>query len=152
MKCTVCGAPMKYKGGENKEDFGCSDRKHCPCSEIGYYPHMGVRENWWFATQYHLPFKFDDKWYAATGPRHETIYSNGCWINTRGIIGYGERTIFQTISPYKYKWLTKPGITHMESKQEYLFSIPYIALPVNDDFLGEFNKLKSKFEKYILLK
>jgi hypothetical protein len=125
---------MKYKGGENKEDFGCSDPKNCPCwSEIGYLPHVGVRENWWFATQYHLPFKFNDDWIAASG------------------ITYG-RTDFHKITSYVYTWITQPNRKNMTSEQKYLFSMPYMALPVNDDFSAEFNKLKSKFEKYILLK
>ena len=120
MKCTACGAPMKYVEGENLEDFGCSNPNYCQIriDRINYFPHLGVRNNWWFATQYHLPFYYNNQWICVEGPKN---------------IDNKEYTVFGYIEPCVR-----------------ILRLPYFALPANNDFEREFNILKKRFENLMV--
>ena len=146
MKCTACGSLMISTGGENKEDFGCSNCPDCPCwSEIHYHSHLGVRDNWWFCTQYHLPFKYNNQWYCVVGPKYS--YETKSIYHTKWN-GAKEFSIFKKlVFPF-----SKMGpLNVILNKDIDLFSIPYMALPANDDFEREFNILKEKFKKLFIL-
>jgi hypothetical protein len=145
MKCTACFWPLCYDGGENKNDYSCSNPnklEHCPAwTEAHFYPWMSVRDNWWFAAAYALPFKWNNKWYCIRGPQ---ISSFG------GLIGYGNETTFlQELTP---KMSRSYNYVYETSSHNTILQIPYRALPVNDDFMGEFNKLVDQImNKYLLL-
>lgn len=143
MKCLACGWPIRYIGGENKEDYTCSNpdkRKNCPCwSEIGYYPFMYVRENWWFARQYLLPFKKDDKWYCIRGP--ELVFNKEFALTNK--------TFLQELQPTMKR--NNRVWTFCEAKT--ILEIPYRALPVNEDFTEQVDILLDRlFNKLLLLK
>jgi hypothetical protein len=150
MKCPGCGSPIKYSGGENKNDYSCSTPKTCPCwTDIGYYPHISVRENWWFNFAYNLPFKHKNSWYCVQGPVVEE-YSYECNENGDLIdVGYQQEnlTVFSKLERHYDYFLPDDTIISTQ-----ILTIPYMALPVNDDFTGEFNKLinHKDFQKYLL--
>lgn len=141
MKCTACDSPIRYKGGENKKDHGCNSMT-CPARvEAVYFGNVSVREGWWFAESYHLPFKCGAQWFAVVGPNSfyipsntttlqkiNTLYRYGILDWNRGNPIYGDR---------------------LECSQEAVWSIPYMALPVNEDFNREFTKLVNKFDRYL---
>ena len=154
MKCTGCNSPMKYSGGENKNDFSCSAPATCPCwNDIGYYPHVSVRENWWFSFSYNLPFKHNDSWYCVQGPIVEE-YSYECNENGDLIdIGYQQEnlTVFSRLEQHNNYGFLSLGYPK-DTVSTPILTIPYMALPVNNDFTGEFNKLinHKDFKKYLL--
>lgn len=125
MKCPVCLAPMAYRGGENKKDFGCTNTEYCSSrSEIHYYPHLSVRPDWYFCEAYHLPFKSGNKWFALIGPE-------GDWDSKNR--QFKEKTILQEIIPSNNVFLS--------CTQVNLISINYMALPANDDMYDQFKIL-----------
>lgn len=160
MKCPGCHHPLRYKGGANKRDFGCSNPnrlKECPCwVEAHYYPHMSVLDDWWFGEKYALPFKVHNQWYCIEGPRIETKWAEEppdslaeqLWPgSTKRYIATERVSYFKRINI-----IQKPGLINWnngnpiwgqvsDSTQTYIVSIPYMALPVNEDFWGEFQKL-----------
>lgn len=124
MKCPVCRASMVYKGGENQKDFGCSNRMNCSSrSEAHYYPHLSVRPDWYFCEAYHLPFKSGNEWFCVIGPEYDYNISDG----------FKARTVLQKIVP--------SISSYNPCSQTTLLSIPYMALPANDDMLEQFNIL-----------
>lgn len=138
--CPSCNSPFEYAGGENKEDFCCSN-SNCPARvEAFYNPHLGIKNNWWFCSSYHLPFKEDNEWYCLIG--------GGIYRNTllQQIIIY-ERLIY-----YHPLNIKIPAIQTKTCTQKYLLDIPYYALPSNEDFAWEFKKLKVKAMKALFLK
>lgn len=136
MKCPGCNSPMIYSGGENKNDYSCSNPKSCPCwTEIGYYPHASVQPDWWFLKEYHLPFKHKGQWFSLHGPISE-YYEYECNENSDLInVGLKEEqvTIFSALLNYTCS---------NNCIQIPQLSIPYFALPANGDFTREFEKLK----------
>jgi hypothetical protein len=68
MMCPNCKTTLQYHGGANKEDFGCPNGR-CPSKmQIMHHIHVRIRDNWWFAPEYHIPFKYCDDWFTVSGP------------------------------------------------------------------------------------
>lgn len=135
MKCTACNAPMIYKGGENKEDFGCKNIYCCARVEADYGSHLTIKENWYFCGGYHLPFKSGNKWFCVIGPKYLCI--NGV---------FSERTFLQEIivkNLYSLYYMFNYS-ANIRSSQTTLLSIKYMALPANNDFEEQFKILIEK--------
>jgi hypothetical protein len=128
MLCTACGSPLAYKGGENREDWGCWNFDGCGSRlERSYYGNVKVRDGWWFSAGYALPFRWNDEWYCAVGPSDD-------------------KTVFQKLHSPTIAFTILDVPYYMDDAwQEFLLSIPYYALPVNDDFNAQFDILKAKF-------
>jgi hypothetical protein len=136
MICTVCKNPLQYKGGENKEDFGCRNREGCPSrSEAHYYPNVKVRDGWYFAASYNLPFLWQGKWFCLVGPVQD-------YFDLKK--QFKDRTLLQEI--------TITNFLYPSSNQKTLVSIPYMALPTNGDFYREFLVLVEKAMSILLVK
>jgi hypothetical protein len=152
MKCTGCGSPMLYSGGENKKDYSCSTPKTCPCwTEIGYYPHASVEPGWWFLREFHLPFKYKNQWFSIHGPISEQ-YEYEC--NEKGeLVNVGTKeeqfTVFSSLYNYNFNIISNKNIG--DCNQIPILQIPYVALPANGDFTREFEKIiqHSDIQKYI---
>lgn len=151
MKCPACFTPLYYKGGENKEDFGCHNIK-CKSRDIYYYTNVKVRPNWYFLAGYNLPFEYiDTHWrrpdytyhlYSIVGPVGNKTQLQGLRLVDRcGIPSWNKDLQDYSVPTYK------------ECKQEILHEIDYYALPANSDFTEQFNALKHRminewFDKY----
>jgi hypothetical protein len=136
MKCTSCLAALDGRGA-NTEDYHCPNSGCLARQEVQYYTHIRARDNWWFAVKYHLPFKLNDQWYCVVGPTqdNETLFqsiylSGGYWTTTNRYIP-------------SFTWI---------SQQTELFKVPYMALPVNQDFWGEWQKLQNLFKDILILR
>lgn len=160
MKCPGCNWQMLYSRGENTKDFSCSNPNkvnECPCwTEAHFYPHMSVVPNWWFAEKYSLPFKSGARWYCICGPYNEYSWqqlpneniSEQLWpgaskkyTGTRQVSVLKEITIIQKQGILNWN-NGNPIWGEIESSiQKEILRIPYMALPVNEDFSTEFNKL-----------
>jgi hypothetical protein len=151
MRCPTCQAPIIRSEEENIKNFRCSNKADCPTiKEARYSLNVSVKEGWWFAESYHIPFKWNGYWFCAIGPDYHLI--------DRGIADLdvvGPFTMFQ-----KIKTSYKNGITNwnngdpiygqvLECSQEDAWYTPYMALPVNQDFNREFDILLKKFDRYI---
>src|SRR5271169_2735853 len=134
MRCTIgsCQSPLQYKGGENLEDYGCPNRS-CRRFEIHYYGNVKVRQNWYYAAGYSMPFEYVDvhhrrpdhhyHWYALVGTPDGQTELQGLRLADRvGVPSWNER-----LQDYS-------ATTYQECRQEPLFTIPYVALPTNADF------------------
>jgi hypothetical protein len=127
---------MLYKGGENKEDHGCRNM-NCPARiEAVYYGNVKVRNGWWFSPGYALPFKHNNSWYCVEADDWDM--KNGTYL--KSITTYKRSSMIISTAVYGLK---------NDSKQETVWSIPYFALPVNEDFNREFDVLVSKFDRYL---
>lgn len=132
MLCPNCNWELKYKGGENLEDFGCPNMD-CPAREIGFYLNVKVRDNWWFSPGYSIPFKVNDKWlFTANSVGMNGMETNSYWLDE------------DHITQYSWGLFANP-------KWKHIVSIPYYALPVNQDFQPEFEKLKNRLLKCAIL-
>lgn len=130
MKCTACWSPIVYMGGENTKDHYCNNMQ-CPARvETLHYSYVSVEPNWWFAARYSLPFKCQGSWYCTTGPHFN--------YRTR------QDPYRTTTSLHKLEFQTN-GL-HLRKE---VWKIPYMALPVNEDFNREFAVLHSKFDRYL---
>jgi len=145
MRCPCCDWNLEYKGGENKEDFGCKNPQ-CPArTEASYFPHVGVRENWWFATMYHLPFKHGPQWYCLEGPvkawyiKDKRSLAEQLWPGSTSRYQPHAVTILKKIIP----------TSHKTCVQEKVWEADYMALPVSQDFNREFDVLINKFDRYL---
>lgn len=122
MRCTIghCQATLQYKGGENLEDYGCSNRQDGRAA-YQYSGNVKVRDGWWFAAGYAMPFEYVDV-RNRRADRHYTWYA---------LVGSPES-----------------GQTELQGLgvgvQETLFSIPYVALPANSEFNREFDLLRDR--------
>jgi hypothetical protein len=54
----------------------------------------------------------------------------------------------QEITPHRFN-LGNSGIYYHSSSQETIWTIDYMALPVNEDFNKEFDILINKFDRYL---
>lgn len=140
---------MLYKGGENKEDHGCRNMS-CPARvEAVYYGNVKVRDNWYFAAGYTLPFKFGGSWYCVVGPIR--LWFSGARLKT----DFTEQTQLQEIHTFRKQmcisWNNGNPIfgDRLQCSQKDVWSIPYMALPVNSDFNREFDVLIGKFDRYL---
>lgn len=149
MRCLECGVDMKING----PDWHTVDRnKHWACYEVscpisqangryGRYNNssgtlsIGIRDDWWFAPYYRIPFRVDDDWMIIEAPTYPFIQLlTGEWINTRGVAG------------------AQPHTSVLDSIGMELLDLPmYQALPQNEDFYSEWPKLKDYIEKCLLL-
>lgn len=136
MKCPVCRHPIKYKGGENKKDFGCSNYYCSSRTDAHYYTYLSINPDWYFAEAYHLPFKSQEKWFALVGPEYDWNWDTS---------DFKQKTILQEIIPITIG-------NYSTSSQKNLISIPYMALPTNDDFLDQFQILVEKAMGKFMLK
>lgn len=134
MRCPVCNDLIVRGNGENREDFHCKNMKCSSRTEISYYPHVSVKEGWYFAAGYHLPFRSGDNWFCLVGP--EKSFKND---------GFMERTVLQSISCI-------PRNFYMMHQQTYITSTKYYALPVNEDFNREFDIIATKLMGMAALK
>ena len=106
---------------ENKKDHHCYN-VGCPSVESGYIPYVSVREGWYFAESYHLPFQSSNRiWYSVVGP------VNG-------------RTVLKRIQQRRVSRLLEVPLGFQE-----LNDIEYYALPANDDLRNQFQILIDKF-------
>jgi hypothetical protein len=129
VRCTLCSRDLAFPAGENQEDWWCSN-KACYQYNLRYYTNVKVREGWWFSPGYCLPFWCNGGWFCAYGP-------------------VDDKTMFQALYPPIISSSPLGTIFTIENaRQEFLFAIPYYALPVNDDFNAQFDILKSKFEHH----
>lgn len=155
MNCTACGYDIAYKGGENTKDHGCWNMK-CPARvEACYYGNVSVKPDWWFAESYTLPFKNGRQWYSAVGPVYTNFYNKKM---PNGQIKYLVKepiTSLQRIDTfYEHNILNWNGGNpiwgdKLTCKQTEVWTVPYMALPVNEDFNREFNVLVNKFDRYL---
>lgn len=131
MKCPTCKSPFEYKGGENKKDHGCNNMS-CPVRREAYYcGNVSVRPNWWFAESYHIPFKYNNIWFCVIRP----LFIDNNISNSS--------TCLYKINLFDSPWAARGP------KLENIWSIPYMALPVNEDFNKEFDKLINRFDRYL---
>lgn len=160
MKCPCCGSHFDCRG-ENREDYHCANGQ-CPSrKEAGYSPHVGVRNNWWFATKYHLPFKRGDQWFCVVGPKQEYYKTDllslaeQLWPRSTQRYEPHQTTVLQQITPRTWSYpitsLTLPaGVLKFNTcDQHTLWTVDYMALPVNEDFNREFDALLQKFDRYL---
>jgi len=138
MQCTACGSTLCYKGGENKEDFGCPNGE-CPPKKLYYYTgNVKVRHDWYFSPAYHLPVQgTDGQWYAIVGPR----LTNGNAVLLFDAIPT-EQSVLQRIGLREVQTIFGPS--WQEGYQEDIITCPYMALPVNEDFNREFKVLAQR--------
>jgi hypothetical protein len=153
MRCLNCNSELKCTGGDSLEDFGCTNYDHCPERlECRYWINVKVRDNYWFSPEYAIPFKINNQWYAATGPfydRYDPDYAI---------------TRFQKLSleqRYKYNFTRTINLGYGEidygsidesypvSVQQDIYDIPYMALPVNEDFNYQLDVLINKLGRYL---
>ena len=135
MKCPVCLSSMISMGGENKKDYGCSNVARCSSfTEANYHPHISLQYQWYFIESYHLAFKSGNKWYCAIGPERE-------WDAN----GFKDRTFLKplNVSTGLYNGFSL-SLPTTSSSGSSLVSIPYFALPANEDFLEQFGILVEK--------
>ena len=154
MRCTACGSPLLHKGGENTKDHGCKNMS-CPARvEVDYYGNVSVRPEWWFAENYALPFKHNGCWFCVVGPTYpitRVIYPT-FEIRGASTSPIPHLTSLQEITMVKRQWGFFSGnVIHeyYESQQDTVYTIPYMALPVNHEFDIEFDVLVSKFDRYL---
>jgi hypothetical protein len=135
MKCPVCGAPFRYLGGLNSKDFGCSNIEHCSSQrEASYHPYVSIVPGWHFIERYCLPFRSGEKWYCLVGPEYNFN------LNKKE---FGAKTLFQEITPLSNSALSFT-FTAQPSEAKTLLTIPYMALPTNEDFFEQFTILVEK--------
>ena len=136
MICPVCGAPLANIGGYSK-DFGCSNIAHCSSAKEAYYsPYVSIMPGWHFIERYCLPFRVGEKWYCVVGPEYNFITNKK---------EFGSRTLFQEIilnannnSAFSFSFAS--GV----SETKTILTIPYMALPTNEDFFEQFTILVEK--------
>jgi hypothetical protein len=122
MRCPSCNKPMSYR----HQAFQCLARLCPSVIEAGYSAFIHIKHNWWFASGYRIPFKQGATWYVVEGGNH-----------TRN----PTLTMLLRREPEQY-------IRPIYWDNTEVFSIPYSALPVNDDFDYEFRVLIAKFDRY----
>lgn len=128
MNCPVCKSAIVKSPGENTKDFHC-DNYYCSSrSEAKYFAHLSIRPDWYFVEKYHLPFKSGADWFCVCGPEYS-------W--EKFSIEFSPKTILQRIT------IQNPSVFNSFSHctQQTLLSIPYMALPANQDFNEQFNIL-----------
>lgn len=130
MQCTAdpCYGKLQHMGGENQEDFGCSNwfdrnsRAHdCLASKyIGFHTHVRVRKDWYYLAQYNLPFRWINssnyRWYACRQismnlDQLKTLSSDEIKVGTRVIFKnrffdvYGHIGVIREVQGSKF-WIT----------------------------------------------
>lgn len=138
MKCTACFTPIYHGPEENTKNHRCWNHGVCPARvEAVYGCHVSVKPGWWFSEQYHLPFKIGPQWYCVEGyadssntylKKIETHFQHGIIDWNKGNPIWGPR---------------------LESKQATVWKVPYMGLPVNDEFNDQFAALLNKFDRYL---
>jgi hypothetical protein len=151
MYCTAdpCNSPLVYKGRENKEDYGCRN-PYCRSRSIQYHPNVKVRDGWYYAAGYNLPFHYSDpkrqqpdyhyEWYALVGPsNNETLLQGLKLVERNSGRVYADRLSDPPFNPlWNERW---------ECEQETLHSVPYYALPANGDFKSQFYIIRDRMMK-----
>lgn len=130
MKCPACQSQFVRTIAN---DHHCSN-DNCPVyTKLWHKPYVLVKPGWWFAGQYKLVYNRDDAWYNIQGP-----------LSFTGVEGY--RSVLYRIDNISYTSLS--GYRKSYYGNVYMFDIPYMALPVNEDFDREFQVLLSKFDRW----
>lgn len=107
----------------DRRSFVCKD--FCPAhTELGYHTEVEVRDNWWFSPSYVIPVKVNNTWLLISGPSIDNC------------------------STQLFSLSNKSYTIHMPIE---MLKIPYYALPVNEDFNTELDKLISRFKKLMVL-
>lgn len=141
MECTAdpCHSPLVYKGGENREDFGCRN-PNCRRFEIHYSPNVKVRSNHYFLMGYNLPYTWIDRrttygWFALVGsPESGKTELQGLKLVERSYGGHNWNEATQDYS----------AATVSACVQEVLHTVDYVALPANQDFKRKFYELRDR--------
>ena len=125
MKCPVCHTEMTASIKGPSAIHTC---KASSCPSPRWLPFVHVRDNWWFAQHYALPFIHDDEWYAISGP--EFVHPHNGLLYSR-----------------MYRLLSSPN-------NHYQLDTPtYEALPVAEpDFTVAFTALVSRLVKRFSIK
>lgn len=131
MFCTLCHAELLDLKG--KGSYSCS-RFDCESFDYDIYNQVLINNHWWFAARYTLPFSYNDNVFLVAGPKLIDVE-------------LGERTVFYKIQKPQFQFSNWTMINL--SSHVKLFDMPYMALPVNEDFVEEYNKLFLYFKKYV---
>lgn len=157
MKCTACDSPIYYRDEENTKNRTCWNM-NCPARvKANYFCNVSVMPNWWFAENYHLPFKYENIWYCIVGPTDEIPIDPDHKLTidelTKPEHEPRKGTTLQKIDTFDvWRYIETPfpcWECNVECSQRNIWTIPYMALPVNDDFQKEFEALKWKFSRYL---
>ena len=153
MQCTAdpCYGKLQHMGGENQEDFGCSNwfrgAATCLASKyIGFHTHVRVRKDWYYLAQYNLPFRWINssnyRWYALRGdPGSNETRLEGLRLRVETYLGDVRYWYDPAIDGQTNQHLT---LSSKECEQEHLFTVPYVALPANGDFKEQFAILRDR--------
>lgn len=156
MQCTAdpCYGQLQHMGGENQEDFGCSNwfdrnfRSHdCLASKyIGFHTHVRVRKDWYYLAQYNLPFRWINssnyRWYALRGdPGSNETRLEGLKLRVETHLGDVRHWYEPDMDGRTNQHL---ALRDKECEQEHLFTVPYVALPANGDFKEQFAILRDR--------
>lgn len=121
MNCNTCHSPFvaRRTDEDGEHTYECSRGLFCPERLTAKHRSaIWMRDDWWFASGYSLSFRRNDNWFIAWG---------------KGPHRPDTILLKLTTTPIRYV---------------DVFRIPYMALPVNNDFEREFNVLLSKFDRY----
>ena len=146
--------------GENREHFHCCNGK-CPARvEANYTPHIAVRDGWYYARAYNLPFKTTDwstDWYSISGPvctaegERSVLSRIGSQLYT-GYDALGNAVCHYDPNTEVYSNLDGSPVIGVPILQWVLgwgcnrvLSMPYMALPTNDDLVPQLDILIDKF-------
>lgn len=139
MNCTICKSKLIVSAivfnGDGKE-LDCPNPK---CDWRTTDSFVIVKNNWWYAHTYQLPFSLVDGKYFVCGPSG----SDKCIVYS-----YDNKSDVEL----KINDIISIGSIRLNSPIKNIMEIDYMALPTNQDFEQEFAKLKTNIQKYLLLK
>jgi hypothetical protein len=105
---------------------------------------MSIVPEWHFIERYCLPFRAGEKWYCVVGPEFN--------FNTKKN-EFGARTLFQEIIiPSPNTNQLSFTFTPVNSETKTLLTLPYMALPTNEDFFEQFTILVERAMGHLALK
>jgi hypothetical protein len=137
IKCPECGWYFQRLIAEHCEDTHCRNPDCYPRKVLKFSPHVRIRDGWWFAVNYSIPFRINDAWYC--------VYSSDVLQRRYNATILGE--FFLTPHTNMFGWNLLPS--RWETKQ--VLSLPFYALPVNQDFEFEFDSLRVMCKKLMML-
>lgn len=141
MRCPTCNNALEchQAAWRNPRTYMCHNSK-CPTKVLPmYYAYVEITNNWWFSSRYAISFIHSSgARYAIEGPMIE-FDEDGCATGN-------EISVLFKLSTVHTIWNGQP-FAICDKKQ--VWYEPYQALPVNWEHNGEFDKLRSKFDRYL---
>lgn len=135
MRCTAdpCHSVLRHfeslqtDDGDVNQEYGCSRRDACHgAREINCATEVIVRDGWYFLAKYQLPFS----WIDTQHQRPDFFFT---WYALVGSPELDRTELWGLV-----------GRANDECEGHTLYSIPYVALPANDDLEAQFRILRDR--------